>query len=300
MCELASLRPPRSKQEKHNSIRGLRIMKINNEMPRQARLWIGGLWLALAGLLLAGNVLAQNRQDLPPPDPARQARMEQLFNAIDLPLTKQVFDQFLASLRESMINDLLTGMGTGAKLGSEWKGGNPHFEQARAVVRRSLDAGEKVEPLFNIGPRALASELRVDWTDDDIEFMLRTMQTPLGAKMLEWMDAFMAPMLVREFARSPKYAGFVNDKVRDLTRTADQRLLTLTPELAQVAKGNEAALSRIEVLAKAFNGDAGRVVGLRIGGRSLARLMILMRDFMPELTPIFQEYRRQQGGAGQT
>lgn len=275
-------------------------MNIVNGWTRQARFWIGGLWLALAGLLLAGNACAQARQDLPPPDLARQARMEQLFNAIDLPLTKQVFDQFLASLRESMITDLLTGMGTGAKLGPDWRSGNPHFERARAVVRRSLEAGEKVEPLFNIGPRALASELRVDWTDDDIDFMLRTMQTPLGSKMLEWMDAFMAPMLVREFAKSPKYAGFVNDKIVEVSRTADQRLLTLTPELAQAAKGNEAALSRIEVLAKAFNGDAGRVVGLRIGGRSLARLMILMRDFLPELTPIFQEYRRQQGGAGQT
>jgi len=191
---------------------------------------------------------------------------------------------------------VVVGVGKGARLDAEWKPGNYHFEQARELVRKSIAKAEEAEPLFNFSARVLARELRVGWTDQDVEFLTAFAGTPLGHKMTDWLDAFIAPMLVRDWSKDPKYNPRLSERMREIGRIADQRLLTLTPELAVASRGHEAEVRRMEGLVKSFNSEAGRVIGLRIGGRSLARVMIIMRDITPELEPIVNEYKRQRGG----
>jgi len=153
--------------------------------------WLRAL-VGLIGVSIALQVAGQA--------PSREERLAQWLGKTDWPNGRALLNM----LRAELPGLFLAGVGHGAKLGPKWAPGNPHWEIAAVAVREAIQAEElRAGPVL---PRDAASFARVvatlPFTDDDIAFLDKVVETPYGRAFVELLDhilvASMAEKLIAD------------------------------------------------------------------------------------------------------
>src|SRR5690348_13006542 len=87
---------------------------------------------------------------------SRAAKMVELVENVNLPFVQRLFVTLIEETRREMPDKFVEGIGVGAKLGPNWKPGNPHYDRARDRIEARVTEIERQGKLDPPGRREIA------------------------------------------------------------------------------------------------------------------------------------------------
>lgn len=226
---------------------------------------------------------------------ARAAKMIELVENVNLPFVQQLFMTLIEETRREMPARFVQGIGAGAKLGPNWKPGNPHFDRARARIDAKIAESERQGRLEPPGRREIAQALRTSWTDDDLDFLVAYVKTDNGRQMLEFMDTLMVPALRQALSQNPNAPAAFGPRTEELARQADEHFRTVSPGIVRTMQSAKQETDRAMGLVKLLDSKSGQAVGQLWANKVTAELLAIGRDELVEIFRVVDDFRRDEG-----
>jgi len=242
-----------------------------------------------AGLLLAAAAPALADEA------ARAAKMVELIEHIDLPFVQRLFTTLIEETRREMPTKFVQGIGTGARLGPNWRSGNPHFDRARARIEVRVADSERQGRLAAPGRREIAQSLKAAWTETDLDFLVGYVKTDAGRQLLEFMDTLMVPALRNALAKNANAPASFGARTEEIAREADERFRAVSQTFVRAMHDAKADTDRAMALVKLLDAKSGEVIGQLWAGKIAGEILAIGREELIEIARIIDEFRRAEG-----
>ena len=231
----------------------------------------------------------------PAQDAARAAKMVELVENIQLPFVQRLFTTLMEETRREMPGKFVEGLGVGAKLGTAWRSGNPHFDRALARIELRIAASERQGRLAPPERREIAQALKASWTDEDLDFLVAYVKTDNGRRLLEFMDSLMIPALRKALTQNPNAPAGFAPRTEEIARQADEHFRAVSPNLIRTMQEAKAETDRAMALVKLLDSKSGEVIGQLWANRMMGEMLAVGRDELAEISRIIDDFRRAEG-----
>lgn len=226
---------------------------------------------------------------------SRAAKMVELVENVNLPFVQRLFVTLIEETRREMPAKFVEGIGVGAKLGANWKAGNPHFDRAKVRIDVRIADSERQGRLAAPGRREIAQALKASWTDEDLDFLVAYVKTDSGKQLLEFIDTLMVPALRMALSQNPNAPAAFGTRTEELARQADEHFRTVSPGLVRSMQTAKQETDRAMALVKLLDSKSGEVVGQLWANKVMAEMLAIGRDELIEISRIIDDFRRVEG-----
>lgn len=222
------------------------------------------------------------------------AKLQDLFNQITLPYSRQSFNLVLLQLRESAPELFLQGAGRGAKLGPAWVAGNPYWEQSRSTIEQAISAYEKQHgPIFLVSTQDFVQQFTPPWTDTEFDFLRQFVDTPEGKILLQLLDTSITGSISKKI-QSGKEINFSEKNLQALQMLDQQAQKKFSEALLAVTQFNatqKAAYQRADALVGKIATTDSLTFGQKIMQQSLLRFFEVAYGVLPDLNRYIEGFR---------
>ena len=257
--------------------------------------WLRALALiGLAGLLpVTGH--AQTRAVPTTNAVARDAALRALAERLDLPLVEEAVAIFAKQLRRTLPPYFVDAIGQQGNLGPQWKRGNPWFDETLRQVDAALGQDEaRNGPLIRLEHSDLLYAVNIPWTQDDIAFVDRTLDTELGRQAQRAIDARAAQQTIhtlkRRIAIGPGGAG-IAEAFAELDARANAQFGDASLMLLPLRATDPERTKRLQRLLESVTTAPSDAIGERLTERLGARLMEAAAAQLPNLIVNLANFR---------
>lgn len=226
---------------------------------------------------------------------ARAAKMVELIEHVNLPYVQRLFAVLIEETRREMPAKFVQGIGVGARLGPNWRSGNPHFDRARARIEVRVADSERQGRLAAPGRREIAQSLKAAWTEADLDFLVDYVKTDSGRQLLEFMDTLMVPALRSALAKNANAPASFGLRTGEIAREADERFRAVSQTFVRAMHDAKADTDRAMALIKLLDAKSGEVVGQLWAGKIMGEILAIGRDELIEISRIIEDFRRAEG-----
>jgi hypothetical protein len=226
---------------------------------------------------------------------SRAAKMAELVENVNLPYVQRLFITLIEETRREMPNKFVEGIGMGAKLGPNWKPGNPHFDRARDRIDGRITEIERQGKLDPPARREIAKALRASWTEEDLDFLVSYVKTDAGRQLLEFMDTLMVPALRQALGKNVNAPATFGARTEELSRQADERFRAISPTVVRAMQAAKGDTDRAMALIKLLDSKSGEVVGQLWANKVMGEILAIGRDELLTISRVVDDFRRSEG-----
>src|SRR5262249_55510402 len=141
----------------------------------------------------------------------------------------------------------------------------------------------------------IARTIRTTWSDDDIDFLIRYVQTEAGKQVLEFIDTLTVASLRTSLAKNPQTPAAFEVRTADIAARATQHLGAITANISRVLESAKQDTERAMALVKDVDSRSGELVGQLWVGKLFVVLVSIANTERIEIRSIIDDFRRDEG-----
>jgi len=218
-------------------------------------------------------------------------RLLQTLDGLSFPYSARAFELFAQAMEEALPGLFLAGMNTGGKLGSDWKPGNTYYDEARALIRDAVD--KRAGPggrLVRLDLGAAVSKACETLSEQDVQVVERGFRAPEAPALTRWLDAYLAPILLKDLPALPGFTPEQQAAVTQLNAEADAAFRRAFPDGKKLDNSTDPRIKALGQLLGRTGEGGGKMLGEAAIAPSLADMTLVVRDIKPQLIQIVQRY----------
>lgn len=249
-----------------------------------------GLGAALCLAMSVGDaqLVAQNA-------PTQVQQVEVLGGKIELPLVRRGLDLMLLQLRHAFPDLFLRGVGQGAKLGTAWAPGNPHYDRARGMVVEQVAKAEAGgEPLLKLDMSPASAFFAGILTEADIQVLSRASQTELGRAQFRNVDAMAITGIEEALGAMGPQTPEVAEGMKALKAQGQKGFGADFVRISQLSAKDPKAKAAFERVLGKFGKAQGQQLGTLLMQKSMGRVMDAIYPVIGDLRKVVAEFQAAQ------
>ncbi len=227
------------------------------------------------------------------PSREKVKRVEAMAPLLDLKVLPRCLQIMEKQLQTGYADIFVKGFGNGAKLGPQWRPGNPSYDKAKRILEKAIQEEEAAQgkPIIHIDTGKVAPFLAENLTDDEIRGLTRMLKSELGQAYFRVGEAGAIPQFLKEMEKLDDISPEIQAQIDELKQNGKRLFTDSVLQVMELERKHPNDVEDFKKVMGRLNEGLGEKLGESLVSDSMSRVLSLSYDLLPQLQMIVKEFK---------
>lgn len=227
------------------------------------------------------------------PSQEKVKRVQAMAPLLDLKVLPRCLQIMERQLQTHYPDIFVKGFGNGAKLGSEWRPGNPSYDKAKRLLEKAIQEEEAAQgkPIIQIDTGKVAPFIAENLSDDEIRGLARMLKSELGQAYFRVGEAGAVPQFLKEMEKLDDISPEVQAQIDEIKQEGKRLFTESVLRVMELERKHPDDVQDFKQVMGRLNEGLGEKLGERLVSDSMSRVLSLSYDLLPQLRMIVKEFK---------